>query len=93
MKITKDKLEKLVDGFYLFTTENCPTCEKLKSSLSDISIDVSIVELNAYDNQNLAMEFNLMGTPCMIDYRQGSEYDRMYGAPNTKRITAFLKGE
>ncbi len=93
MEINKAKMGKLIDGMYLFTTPNCPTCEKLKGLLAEVDEAVMVTELNAYEHQDIAMSLGLMGTPCMIDYRDGKEYDRMYGAPNTNRITAFLKGE
>lgn len=93
MEINKAKIEKLADGMYLFTTPNCPTCEKLKGLLTEIELASNIIELNAYEHQDLAMSLGLMGTPCIIDYRDNREYDRMYGAPNINRITSFLKGE
>ncbi len=93
MEINKKQMEQLVDGFYLFTTPNCPTCEKLKTVLNGIEIEVTISELNAYEHQEIAMKLGLMGTPCLIDYRDNKEYDRMYGAPSEVRISAFLKGE
>lgn len=93
MPITKSKLEKLEDGFYLFSTPNCPTCEKLKQLLQEVDHGTQITELNAYDHQDVCMSLGLMGTPCLIDYRNGREYDRMYGAPKTNRVLAFLKGE
>ncbi len=93
MQINKLQIEKLEDGFYLFTTPNCPTCEKLKTILHGIDLEVTISELNAYEHQAIAMNLGLMGTPCIIDYRDNKEYDRMYGAPSESRVNAFLKGE
>lgn len=93
MIITKLQIETLEDGLYLFSTENCPTCEKLKNMLNEIKIDISIIELDAYAHQEICMSLGLMGTPCLIDYRDNREYDRMYGAPSVMRIQSFLKGE
>ncbi len=93
MEINKKQMEQLVDGFYLFTTPNCSTCEKLKTILNGIELEVTISELNAYEHQEIAMKLGLMGTPCLIDYRYNKEYDRMYGAPSEVRARAFLKGE
>lgn len=83
----------LEDGFYLFTTPSCPTCEKLKNILNNIETPSNLSEIDAYENQQIAMELNMMGTPCIIDFRDGREYDRIYGAPSVKRIEAFFKGE
>lgn len=93
MQIIKKKLDKLEDGFYLFTTENCPTCEKLKNILNEVTVDVKLSELNAYEHQDICISLSLMGTPCLIDYRKDKEYDRMYGAASLERVETFLKGE
>ncbi len=93
MQINKKQVVNLEDGFYLFTTPSCPTCEKLKLSLKEITLDVNVTELNAYEHQEIAIKLGLMGTPCMVDFRNNKEYDRMYGAPSEARVTAFLKGE
>lgn len=93
MTITKQQIEKLEAGFYLFTTANCPTCEKLKMALKELDLEYEITEVDAYAHQNLCVELSLIGTPCLIDYRDNREYDRMYGAPSSSRIQSFLKGE
>ncbi len=93
MKIINVKIEAMEEGFYLISTPNCPTCEKLKQLLNELEYDVIITELNAYEHQDICMSLGLMGTPCLIDYRDNREYDRMYGAPSSARILAFLKGE
>lgn len=93
MELNKMEIEKLTTGFYLFTTNNCPTCEKLKNLLKEVDVEGRIVELDAYAHQKIAMKQGLMGTPCLLDIREGKEFDRMYGAPSRKRVEAFLKGE
>lgn len=93
MAIETVKVESLKDGFYLFTTTNCPTCEKLKNNIREIDIEVTISELDAFEHQQIAQGLGLMGTPCLIDYRDNREYDRIYGAASNKRIISFLKGE
>lgn len=93
MKLNKTELDELTGGFYLFTTSNCPTCEKLKNLLKEIEVEDSVFELDAYAHQKIAIKQGLMGTPCLLDIRNGKEYDRMYGAPSRKRVEAFLKGE
>ncbi len=45
MQINKLQIEKLEDGFYLFTTPNCPTCEKLKTILQCIEQEFTKTEL------------------------------------------------
>lgn len=93
MEIKKTNINNLEDGLYLFSTVNCPTCEKLKQLLNEIDLDQKIIELDAYEHQEICQKLGLMGTPCLIDYRDNSEYDRMYGAPSDKRVLSFLKGE
>lgn len=93
MNVIKNKVDKLEDGLYLFTTANCPTCEKLKNILNEIESTQELTELNAYEHQDICMSLSLMGTPCLIDYRNDKEYDRMYGAASLGRVEAFLKGE
>ncbi len=93
MKISSEITNVLEDGFYLFTTSNCPTCEKLKTILNGLELEVVVNELDAYEHQEMAMDLGLMGTPCIVDLRDQKEYDRMYGAPSESRILAFMKGE
>lgn len=89
----KNKLTQLNDGFYLFTTEQCPTCEKLKTNIHELGLQTKVEELDAYKNKSICMELSLIGTPCIVDVRGGKEYDRIYGAPCVTRLQAFFKGE
>lgn len=93
MLTTSNNVKYLEDGMYLFTTQNCPTCEKLKQLLNELEHGIKITELDAHQHQEICMSLSLMGTPCLIDHRDGREFDRMYGAPSNKRVLAFLKGE
>ncbi len=93
MNLNKQILNKLEDGFFLFTSPNCPTCEKLKNLITEVGLDITITELDAYDHAEIAQGLGLMGTPCIIDYRDNREFDRIYGAPSITRLTAFLRGE
>ncbi|WOO86835.1 thioredoxin family protein [Mollicutes bacterium LVI A0039] len=93
MEIIKTNVPVLEAGFYLFTTENCPSCEKLKSTVRELEVDTTLYEVEAHSHQEIAMSLNIMGTPCIIDYRDGKEYDRIYGAASMKRLEAFFKGE
>ncbi len=93
MELNSKVIEQLEDGFFLFTSPNCPTCEKLKNMLAEVELDIVVTELNAYEHQAIAQSLGLMGTPCIIDYRDNREFDRIYGAPSLARLTAFLKGE
>lgn len=93
MIINKIEIEAVTDGFFLFSTVNCPTCHKLKQLCNKIELDVTINELDAYKHPKICQQLGLIGTPCLIDIREGKEYDRMYGAPSQARVEAFLKGE
>lgn len=93
MEIIKTNTEQLVDGLYLFSTPHCPTCDRLKKEMVQIELDVQVTELNAYEHREICQQLGLIGTPCLIDYRDNREYDRMYGAPSEKQLIAFLKGE
>lgn len=93
MELLNKKIDKLKDGYYLFSSANCPACEKLKNSLHELDGDESVIELDAYEYQAIAMELGLMGTPCLVEMRDNREYDRMYGAANEQRLSAFFKGE
>lgn len=93
MKIISDNVEKLEDGFYLFSTPMCPTCDALKRMIATVELDTILIELNAYEHQQICQQLSLIGTPCLINYRDNREYDRLYGAPSVQRLVAFLEGE
>lgn len=54
-----------------------PTLEKL----SDEYINkLKFTKLNVDDNQEIAVQFDVRGIPCMIVFKNGSEVDRIIGA-------------
>lgn len=93
MELIKTKIEFLEDGFYLFSTVSCPMCENLKGKLKNVQANTIVTELDAYDHQQICQSLGLIGTPCLIEIRNGKEYDRMYGSSNKTKLELFLKGE
>ncbi len=93
MKVNKSNIEQIETGYYLFSTNNCPTCEDLKDKLSTINNEDSVIELDAYEHQAICIKYHLIGTPCLLKCENGEETNRMYGAPNIERLKRFFKGE
>lgn len=80
-------------GFYLLTTANCPTCNKVKEDLATIANKPVVYEINANDFLELAKILNVIGTPCLLNMKYGKEYDRLYGAPSIMKLEQFFQGE
>lgn len=60
----------LADGVYLFKTPTCAKCKIAIPKLQAAGIDYT--EINAYENQNLALSLNVKTAPTLVVVKNGS---------------------
>ncbi|NLL72955.1 MAG: ribonucleoside triphosphate reductase [Clostridiales bacterium] len=57
----------LGDGLYLFTTKTCPNCNIAKEYLKGMTYTI----VDAEDNPELAIDFNILQAPTLVEIRNG----------------------
>ena len=72
----------------------CGPCRVVAPALEQINDareDLRVVKLNVDDNQQTAMQYQVLAIPTMILFRNGQEAKRIQGAMPKKRIEAELE--
>ncbi|HEX6020539.1 MAG TPA: thioredoxin [Solirubrobacter sp.] len=72
----------------------CGPCRMVSPILEEIASereDVRVVKLNTDDNQQTAVQYQVLAIPTMILFRNGQEVKRIQGAMPKKRIEAELE--
>jgi thioredoxin 1 len=72
----------------------CGPCRVVAPILEEIANerdDVRIVKLNTDDNQETAVQYQVLAIPTMILFRNGQEVKRIQGALPKRRIEAELE--
>jgi thioredoxin 1 len=72
----------------------CGPCRMVSPILEEIANerdDVRVVKLNTDDNQQTAVQYQVLAIPTMILFRGGQEVKRIQGAMPKKRIEAELE--
>ena len=79
-EVLKNKMPVLVD----FWAPWCGPCRIVGPVLEKISGEyankLKFAKLNADDNQEIAVRYDVRGIPCMIIFKSGREIDRIIGA-------------
>jgi anaerobic ribonucleoside-triphosphate reductase len=78
-KVQKDT--RMEDGLYLFTTKSCPNCHIAKEYLKNLPFAI----VDAEENQELAVEFNIMQAPTLVEIKNGA-VNKYANASNIKRF-------
>ena len=78
-EVLKNKLPVLVD----FWAPWCGPCRIVGPTLDKLSKEyankLNFAKLNVDDNQEIAVQFDVRGIPCMIVFSNGRELDRVIG--------------
>ena len=90
-EVIESEVPVLVD----FWAPWCGPCRMVAPVVEEIAQeraeDLKVVKLNIDDNQNTAIQFNVMSIPTLILFRHGQEAKRVIGAYPKKRLEAELE--
>lgn len=79
-EVLKNQLPVLVD----FWAPWCSPCRIVSPTLDKLSNEytnkLKFAKLNVDDNQEIAVQYDVRGIPCMIIFNKGGELDRIIGA-------------
>ncbi len=79
-EVLKNHLPVLVD----FWAPWCGPCRIVSPALEKLSSEymnkLKFAKLNVDDNQEIAVQYDVRGIPCMIIFSKGHELDRIIGA-------------
>jgi thioredoxin 2 len=89
--LQRNTIPVLVD----FWAEWCGPCKMIAPHLEEISAalgdKVKIVKLNIDENQQTAMNYQILAIPTMVLFRDGQEAHRIQGAMPKRRLEAELE--
>ena len=91
---TKEVLEAKFPVLVDFTAVWCAPCKQLDPIVTQLAQDwqgkVKIVKLDVDDNANLAMQYQVMGVPTLMLFKNGKPVERLTGYQPKQRITSKL---
>ena len=69
----------------------CRVVAPVLEAIADERPELKLVKLNIYENQQTAMNFQILAIPTMVLFRDGAEAKRIQGAMPKKRLEAELE--
>jgi thioredoxin 1 len=77
-----------------FWAEWCPPCKIIAPVLDEIAIELGekakIVKVNVDENPNVARQFNVLGIPTLLLFKDGQAVDSISGAQPKSVITKMI---
>ncbi len=69
----------------------CRVVAPVLEEIADERAELKIVKVNIDENQQIAMDFQILAIPTMVLFRNGAEAKRIQGAMPKKRLEAELE--
>ena len=69
----------------------CRVVAPVLEAIADERAELKIVKVNIDENQQIAMDFQILAIPTMVLFRNGAEAKRIQGAMPKKRLEAELE--
>lgn len=97
-KIDSLEFDKLVTGgkgdvYVDFYADWCGPCQKIAPIIEEIAESETVYQVNIDEEQDLAMENEIMSIPCVVLFRDGKEVNRLIGLSKKKDILDLKNGE
>ncbi len=96
--ISNHDLHEIIDHnlvLLAFSATWCEPCKRMRSVLEKInsvmSETVQIVEIDIYENQEIAKKFDIIGTPTLILLKDGKVLEKIVGYQPQDVITDFIR--
>lgn len=81
-------------GVIFFYSPTCPYCRMLEPLFREaarvLGDRMAFVVVDITRSPDLAMMFNVMGTPTLVAFRAGREVDRIVGLPSPEGFEDFI---
>ena len=99
LKISKDDFKKevleesqkvLID-FYADWCGPCKMLAPVVEAVAKENIDTKVVKVNVDEEQELAMEYNIMSIPTLVVIKAGKEINRKVGFADKSEITSMIQ--
>jgi thioredoxin 1 len=89
-EVLESELPVLVD-FWAPWCGPCRVVAPVLEAIADERAELKIVKVNIDENQQTAMNFQILAIPTMVLFRNGAEAKRIQGALPKKRLEAELE--
>jgi len=96
-RINKDNYsEKIAKGTVLvdFYSDSCIPCKKLNPVLSELETEfagkISVFKINTNFDLEVAQKFNVLSTPTLVLFNEGTEVDRKSGFQTKDALSSWL---
>ncbi|ONG73326.1 thiol reductase thioredoxin [Bacillus cereus] len=97
-EITINQLDDKIynnEAFIYFYKPDCPYCKKANNDIfkaaKDANVELYQIDLSKKENKRLWQDYNIGGTPTIIHFNKGEEFERIEGAVQYKAFRNFFE--